>query len=241
MKTACIWLYTISFLCFFNIQSLIAQPINDSISIRKEKTRLTLRFGIDLLQPILGQFDKTLNGFEFIGDLKIKKNIYISGELGSLKRTQQSELINFTTSGQYFKIGLDLNMYKNWSGMNNQVFLGIRFANSSYKHNINNYVLYRTNQSFKSYPVQNGYSTGERNNLKAQWIEFVVGMKVQILKNTYMGFSLRLNRLTGYNRPENFGLLYIPGFNRVTDENIFGSSFNYTLSYSIPFKWKTSK
>ncbi len=80
MKTACIWLYTISFLYFFNIQSLIAQPINDSISIRKEKTPLTLRFGIDLLQPILGQFDKTLNGFEFIGDLKIKKNIYITKE-----------------------------------------------------------------------------------------------------------------------------------------------------------------
>ncbi len=74
MKTACIWLYTISFLCFFNIQSLIAQPIYDSISIKKEKTPLTLRLGIDLLQPILGQFDKTLNGFEFIGDLKIKKN-----------------------------------------------------------------------------------------------------------------------------------------------------------------------
>jgi hypothetical protein len=56
-----------------------------------------------------------------------------------------------------------------------------------------------------------------------------------------MGFSLRLNRLLGSTSSENFGVLFIPGFNRVTDENIFGSSFNYTLTYSIPFKWGKSR
>ncbi len=239
MRTASIWYYTISFLFFFNINSLKAQSLNDSI-IKKVNAPLTIRFGIDLFQPILGQFDKTLNGFEVVGDLKIKENIYLSSELGSLRRTQQSELINFTTSGKYFKIGFDLNMYKNWEGMNNQVYLGIRLASSLYEHNINNYTLYRTDQRFEYNIVETGYSTGKINDLNAQWVEFIVGMKVEVLKNTFMGLSIRLNRLTGYNMPKNFGLLYIPGFNRVTDENIFGSSFNYTLTYSIPFKLRKS-
>jgi hypothetical protein len=132
-------------------------------------------------------------------------------------------------------------MYKNWTGMNNQVYLGFRFANSLYNHNINNYLLYRTEQIFEEELVQNEYSTGKLSDLNAQWIEFLVGMKVQVLKNTYMGFSLRLNRLLGSTSSENFGVLFIPGFNRVTDENIFGSSFNYTLTYSIPFKWGKSR
>ena len=37
-------------------------------------------------------------------------------------------------------------------------------------------------------------------------------------------------------KPDNFGNLFIPGFNKVTDENTFGSGFNYTLTYSIPLK-----
>jgi len=241
MKTACTWHYIISFIFIANLQSLSAQSKNDSLVNDKIKAPLTLRFGIDLFQPAISQFDKTFKGFEIVGDLRINENLYLSSEIGTLERTQQSELINFTTSGSYFKFGIDFNMYKNWTGMNNQVFLGIRFANSLYNHNINNYVLYRTEQFFGEDLVQDGYSTGKLSDLNAQWVEFLVGMKVQVLKNTYMGFSLRLNRLLGSSSSENFGVLFIPGFNRVTDENIFGSSFNYTITYSIPFRFRKSK
>ena len=241
MKKANILYYIISIVYFVNINLLFGQTLNDSLSIAKEKVPITLRFGIDLFLPVTSQFDDNLNGFEVVGDLRIKENIYLSTEFGSLERTQQSELINFTSSGSYVKLGADLNMYKNWTGMNNQVYLGIRLANSFYKHNINNYVLYRTTRVLEEEVVSSGYSTGEIPKLNAQWIEFIAGMKVQILKNTYLGFSIRLNRLLSNSDSENFGILYIPGFNRVTDDNIFGSSFNYTLTYSIPFRWKKSK
>ena len=46
------------------------------------------------------------------------------------KTTKQSEQINFTTSGSYYKIGIDYNMYDNWEGMNNNVHLGFRIASS---------------------------------------------------------------------------------------------------------------
>jgi len=241
MKKVCTWHYIISFLFVFNLNLLSAQSKSDSLLIKKEITPLTLRFGIDLFQPAISQFDKTIKGFEIVGDLRIKEDIYISTEIGTLERTQQSELINFTTSGSYIKLGADLNMYKNWTGMNNQVYLGIRLANSLYNHNINNYFLYRTEQLYGEEIVESEYSTGKISDLNAQWIEFIVGMKVQVLKNTYMGFSLRLNRLLSNNTPKNFGILFIPGFNRVTDENIFGSSFNYTITYSIPFRFKKYK
>ncbi len=239
MSKACTWHFIISFII---VQTLSAQSKNDSLFNEKIKAPINLRFGIDLFQPITSQFDKNLKGFEIVGDLRVKENFYLSTEIGALERTQQSELINFTTSGSYIKLGFDFNMYKNWTGMNNQVYLGVRLANSIYNHNINNYVLFRTEQLFdEGDSVDSGYSTGKISDLNAQWIEFLVGMKVQVLKNTYMGFSLRLNRLLSNSPAENFGVLFIPGFNRVTDENIFGSSFNYTLTYSIPFKRGKSK
>ena len=238
MKKVCIWQFIIS---LFLSNLLFAQLNNDSISIKKIRSELRLRIGIDVFQPIISQIDKDISGIELVSDFQIKENLYISSEIGTLSRTQQSELINFNTSGSYIKIGGDFNMYKNWSGMNNQIYLGVRLANSLYKHNINNYILFATEQVWEENIIDSGYKTGEIKDLNAQWIEFLVGLKVQVLKNIYMGFSLRLNRLINNTPTDDFGVLFIPGFNRVTDDNIFGSSFNYTISYSIPFKSSQEK
>jgi hypothetical protein len=51
-----------------------------------------------------------------------------------------------------------------------------------------------------------------------------------------MGLSLRLNRLLNDKLPENFDNIYIPGFNKKTEDNIFGAGFNYTLTYSLPLR-----
>ena len=64
----------------------------------------------------------------------------------------------------------------------------------------------------------------------------MTGVKVETFKNIYLGISLRLNKLLSDTKPSNFDNLFIPGFNKVTDDNTWGSGFNYTLTYSIPFK-----
>ncbi|MBC91353.1 MAG: hypothetical protein CMC67_04385 [Flavobacteriaceae bacterium] len=238
MKKVCIWQFIIS---LFLSNLLFAQLDNDSISVKKNGSELRLRIGIDIFQPIISHIDKDISGLEIVSDFQIKENLYISSEIGTLTRNQQSELINFKTSGSYIKIGGDFNMYKNWTGMNNQIYLGVRLANSLYKHNINNYVLFATEQVWDENIINTGYKTGEIKDLNAQWIEFLVGLKVQVIRNIYMGFSLRLNRLINNTSIDDFGVLFIPGFNRVTDDNIFGSSFNYTISYSIPFRSSKTK
>ena len=68
--------------------------------------------------------------------------------------------------------------------------------------------------------------------------ENLQNIKVQLLKNVYTGISLRLNRLLNDKLPENFDNIYIPGFNKKTEDNVFGAGFNYTLSYNIPLMSK---
>jgi hypothetical protein len=202
---------------------------------------MALRFGVDVYRIVRTQTDKDFSGFEAVVDLKVYDDLYAAVEIGSEERTIQSEQINFTTSGSYQKIGVNYNMYDNWKGMNNQVYVGLRFANSIHEQRVNNYVLFKNNPLWEDVPVSNGFAVKNYPDLNAQWLEFIAGMQVQLLHNIYLGFSLRLTRMLSAKAPENFNNLHVPGFNKVTDDNIFGVAFNYTLTYTIPFRFLKSK
>ena len=243
MKNKHIWLFYISFLVIHfsskaqNENELVYNDTIVNISDSLKKKNYALRFGFDPLKIALSQTDKNYSGFEVIGDLNFFENLFLSIEFGREDKTKQSEKINFTTTGSYIKLGADYNMYKNWKGMNNHIYIGIRFANSIHKQRVNSFFLRNSDFLWGNELITSGTGIGLRENLNASWIEFVTGIKVQVLKNIYMGFNVRFNRLFNDKKPLNFDNLYIPGFNKKTDENIFGAGFNYTISYSIPIKF----
>ena len=239
MKQVHIWLF-ITKLLFLPIMAN-SQEIREKIIVidsvnKREKKIYNLRFGMDLSKPLKTQFENDYFGLELVGDIRLYKEIYGAIELGNEKRTSQSEQINFTTSGSYIKLGFDYNMYKNWKGMNNAIFIGMRFCNSFHKQKVNEYKIYQLDHYWPEEPISIGPEISERDKLKAGWIEIITGIKVRMFNNFYMGFSLRLNRLLNDTTPRNFDNLFIPGFNKKTDENVWGAGFNYTLTYAIPIK-----
>ena len=244
MRIKHIWLFITSILYAGNVIS------QDSLSIKKEKDFkiLSLRLGIDLFKPIKTNFDDYFQGLEIVGDLKINRRIFIAAELGSEKKTQQTEQLNFTTNGSYVKLGVDYNFFNNWKGMDNSLFVGIRISNSIHRHNVNEYVLYENysavdikNTYFERAIIKDGGLIGEREQINSNWIEVLFGTKVEVVKNFYIGASIRLHRLLNNSQPENFGNLYAPGFNKIVDGNRFGASFNYTLNYRLPISIKKNK
>ena len=241
MKTVRIWVFFISLLGGLHWglgqqEEVLASIVTDSLEV-KEKIPLTLRFGTDLYRIVRSQTSDDFNGFEAVADLRVGEKFFLALELGNVETTQQVEQVNFTTKGTYLKLGFDYNMYENWQGMDNHVTVGLRFASSSHSQFLHNYTILDRTRFWPSsdLPITTGYATGERPNLNAQWFEVVVGFKVQLLKNIYMGLSLRLNRLLNDKLPENFDNIYIPGFNKKSEDNIFGAGFNYTVTYSLPF------
>lgn len=245
MKKVHIWLFIISLftsLCCTSAQELIQEvkealkeEVVDTIN-KKEKKPYTIRFGMDLSKPLMAQLNKDYFGLELVGDIRLFSEFYGAIELGNERKTLQSERINFKTSGTYLKLGFDYNMYKNWKGMNNAIYLGLRIGNSFHKQKVNEYEPYQINHYWATEIIKNGAEIREQESLSARWVEVVTGIKVKMINNIYMGFSLRLNRLMSDTRPENFDNLYIPGFNKKTDENIWGAGFNYTLTYAIPVR-----
>jgi len=247
MKLLRTWVFYISL--FTGSLSVCGQEVavTDSLQIKvldsldiKQKTPLSLRFGVDLYRVIRSQATDNYQGLEAVADLQIRKNLFMAAEVGNEEITKQFEQVNFTTKGAYYKVGFDLNMYDNWEGMDNHVILGIRLASSSHSQFLKSYTLL-DRAPFWQDPeteITSGFASGERSDLNAFWVEIITGFKVQLFSNVYLGLSLRLNRLISDTVPENFENIHIPGFNKKTEDNKFGASFNYTLTYRIPFQFK---
>ena len=107
----------------------------------------------------------------------------------------------------------------------------MRYGASTFSQTLNSYKIYNTSSYFPEIP---SVISGEKfNGLTSQWVEVVFGLKAEVLKNIYLGFSIRMNRLITNTKPDNFDNLYIPGFNR-TYNGDFGIGFNYSVSYFLP-------
>ncbi|MFN3756900.1 MAG: DUF6048 family protein [Flavobacterium sp.] len=205
------------------------ENVTDTISDAKDT--YGLRIGVDLYRTTRAFYDDNYKGLELVGDFRITKKIYFAAELGNENKTVVDDRLDFTSRGSYLKIGADYNFYQNWLEMDNQIYIGMRYAFSTFSQELNAFKIY-TPHPF--YGESQWIPSGDKfNGLTAQWIEIVVGFKAELLNNLYGGISLRLNRMISQNQPASFENLFVPGFNR-TYSGTIGTGFNYTLTYSVP-------
>ena len=199
----------------------------DSLKI---KEKYGIRFGIDLSKQ-LRMITEDYNGISLYGDLRIKERLFIVAEIGNDDKKIFNENINSKFKGSYLKAGFNYNFYNNPPGLENEIYFGFRFATSSFKSEVFDYLVYDFDKYWENGRIED-YS--EYTDLSANWIELILGFNAKISKNIFMGTSLRPNRMINQKSPENFGNLYIPGFNIVTEDNNFGTGITYTITYRIP-------
>lgn len=224
-------------------QVISTKAETDTIAKKKDTIipkmeRYGIRFGVDLFKLTRSFYEKDYRGLEVVGDYRLTRKHYIAVELGNEDKTVDDDRINFTTQGTYLKAGFDYNAYENWLGMENMIYVGLRYGVSSFSQERNSYKIYDPNSIFGEQPVI--VDALKFDGLSAQWIEVVAGVKAEVFNNIYVGFSLRMNRMVSNKQPNNFENLYIPGFNR-TYNGDFGVGFNYTVSYFLPLYKSTVK
>lgn len=226
-------------LLLFSFSAIAQETATDTtVSVKPKTYRYGIRVGADLHRLTRSLYDDNYKGFEVVGDYRITKKIYVAGELGNEEKTVDDDMLNFTTTGSYFKIGFDYNAYENWLDMENMIYVGVRYGVSTFSHTLNSYKIYQNtdigvNSGGNYFPQVTVPSGAEFNGLSAHWIEVVGGIKAELFSNLYLGFSVRLKNLISNKKPEGFDNLYIPGFDRTYAGN-FGVGFNYTVSYFIP-------
>jgi hypothetical protein len=124
------------FLLFFTVYSQ-DKPV-DTI---KAKQRYGLRVGLDIFSPIYGLFDENRRGFELMADYRITNKFWLAGEWGFTDNFSNTDYTDFTTKGTYYKFGVDYNTYNNWPGMENMIFVGMRYGFSIFDQNIDQYII----------------------------------------------------------------------------------------------------
>ncbi|EGV43934.2 hypothetical protein BZARG_2348 [Bizionia argentinensis JUB59] len=198
----------------------------------KQQEKYGLRLGGDASKLIRSFLDDDYKGFEINGDFRFMKKLYLAGEFGIEEKRTTTDYIDATASGTYIKLGVDYNAYENWYGMNNLLYGGFRVAASNFSQKLDSFGVYSQNQYWA--PQFTSSETKEFSGLNAVWAEIIVGLKVEVLTNLFLGVNAQFKYIISEKEPGNFENIYIPGYNKTYDSGSFGFGYGYNVSYLIP-------
>ena len=145
----------------------------------------------------------------------------IEAGIGHTNMVSQLYDIGYSTRAPYYRIGMDYNMqYEN--GKPNYIYLGGRVGYTDFKYSVNAPALID--------PVWGNEVPVQFTDVpcRAIWAEAVGGVRAEIFKNLYMGWSLRYKYPIHKGPITNGGPWYIPGFG-ASSKTAFGAT--YTVSY----------
>ena len=199
--------------------------VNDTIE------KFGVRAGIDINKIVKSATDDDYKGLSISGDIRLKESFYVFTEIGNEEKVINSNYLNSSVKGTYVKFGVNFKLNKDIRTQN-IVYSGLSVGYSNFDQNINSYTIYNTHSIYWGESSIN--SPINLSNLNAIWIEFIFGMKTEILNNLFLGFELQLKNVIKQKNIQNITNFYIPGFNRTYDNSGLGAGFSYTVSYLIP-------
>ena len=219
--------YIISFFILIDVISVFSQEEKDSIF----KSTYGMKIGIDLSKQIRMLTEPDYKGIVVIGDYRLLDKLFLAFEMGTEEKFIENEVLSFNTKGSFIKIGANYNVFNNFENLENEIYVGFRVSSSKFDHQLNSFTIYSKDQYWNQNKIEN---TEFFKDLSATWFELIFGFNAEVFNNTYMGLSLRLKRLLSQKEPTNFRNLYVPGFNKVLENNKVGVGLTYTVQFQIP-------
>lgn len=190
------------------------------------------RIGIDLSRFLLPAFQSgSRHGWEIQGDFPYKGNWFPTAEIGMEWFDDKAQNFHYLSNGMYGRVGVDLNIGKFESLKDyDLLFLGIRYGYSQFNREAND--IYYFN-------YWGGINTSlPKRPMSAHWAELVFGMKGELFKNFFLGWTFRGKFPFFQTKDPNVKPYIIPGLGKTTGEVPF--AFTFTASYRFPiFRTKT--
>ncbi len=182
--------------------------------------------GVNLWDPVMRALGQKYGLIGFWGEFSIHNwfKPYVEIGFGMADNTPKDENYTYKSSmAPYFKLGLNYNFLYN-SNPNYSVYLGLRYGMSHFNYQIDNVVV------DQGYWDENQTINVPKQSATVGYAEFLVGLKVMIVKNFYLGWELKAHTLLHKGSHVNGNPWYIPGYG--TDPSLFTGSFS--LSYRLP-------
>lgn len=182
-----------------------------------------VRVGVDAVSIIRSQIEDDFSGYEFNADVDFYR-YYLNVEVGRWERTFSNKSDDYTNSGTYMRVGIDINFLTK-DPEKNMFFIGARYGLGKYSENFSTAIVdpVWTDQTI----------TLKNNDMKAGWGELTTGLRVRMFPFFWMGYTARykfaLNTSDG-----SFDSNDVPGYGGTSKQSTWG--FNYQLMVRIPVR-----
>ncbi|MFM7022048.1 MAG: DUF6048 family protein [Flavobacteriales bacterium] len=189
-----------------------------------------LRLNVDLASPTYSYFFDKANqriGYEGMLEYSYNDTLFFVAEGGyhQLRDTLDSSY-QAMSRGQFLRLGVNRNMMKYYNKKDRDIFyIGARLSGS----------LYNMNYSYINikdpYWGSTSLSVPAAKNYMAFWGEVVAGMRIETLKNLFLGWDIRAAVKVYDSNRSIYETLFIPGFGNA--QNRMSIWVNYSIGYTF--------
>ncbi|CAL1521637.1 DUF6048 family protein [Chitinophaga sp. MM2321] len=186
-----------------------------------------LRLGLDLGRILTAVYYPYRKEVTVIADARIKSDLYLAAEAGYTNTPFSDSNYTYKGSGAFITLGVDYNFLKRqYPSEKNMFYGGIRYGFSHLTYEVPSYTIN------SPYWGKNLAGSIPKTNVNAHWVELVVGLKAEVLKNFFLGWNLRERILINNVKSDEITPLVIPGFGSGSKNAVF--DMQYTISYQFP-------
>lgn len=198
-------------------------------AINKEKKPYVhqIRFGFDISRIAFNQMYPSKQAYEFQVDYTLRNNLYIAAETGLGSGKVNYEKLDYTTNAYFIRLGIDKSFLDKISATDFDMgFLGVRYGMG----------IGRMQEA--DYTIISPFGTIIKGSVPSQnfvvhWAEVVGGIKVELWKGVFAGWTARGKFLLNSGVFKELSPNFIAGYGKGDKNSVF--DFNFYISYSI--KW----
>lgn len=162
--------------------------------------------------------------YEGSADINFSHKYYGVIEVGYSEIKLEEDNYTYNSEGYFYKVGMDYNMLKKHP--TDYLGMGFRIGRADFSHSADHVLIEDTHWPLQSLAI-------DSKSYNTYWLEVSFGIKGELLKNVYFGWSA-LVRISVAGRKDNqFQAIDIPGFGK--GENTINLGANYYIYYQIPF------
>ncbi len=190
-----------------------------------------LRIGLNIVPVVNSYLDSVQNNYEVSFDYEVYNKYYAVLEGGFQNLSINKPEYSYNSNGQFFRLGVDYNSMKTAINEYHMSFVGLRYAFSNFS------------QEFPGLTLHDSYwgdfsSSVTKESRSFHWVELAGGMRGELMKNFFIGWSIRVR--VPISKIANFEFLpySIPGYGNPKSNPAM--DINYSIYYKIPLFNKKS-
>lgn len=218
--------FSFSFLLVLSSFSLFAQTDSTAVEMPPViAAKRQLRIGVDISRPVMNAVYKNRYSYEAAVDYFLPKELYLVAEGGFGGSSLDYEDLHYTSSNSFFKIGIDKSMLQrlfpsDWDFL----FVGVRYGVA---------LIQRNEAGFRTEDPVWGSTSGvlPSKSLTAHWAELTGGLRVELLKGFFAGYTVRGKFLISQSAFRDLPPYFIAGYGKGEKNTAF--DFNFYLQYGL--------